>query len=289
MVAPSELGRRTRGEVRVARPFSPATLAKAIWRAAHQAPSSRPPSSSLSGRGRVLVADDTPVNRRVAQGQLAHLGYEPTVVEDGAKALATFRADPRFIAVFLDVRMPGMDGYETAEAIRAFEKETGRRPTALFALTAHEEGGERKRARAAGFDRFLVKPLRIEDFEAVLEPARARMMATPSERDVLSSGMWAELEMLGGDEPDFLTDLVQSFLRTSEQRIAELEHGGDPAEIAHALKGAARQLGAHALADACERLENAPSELGERLPEIQRELGRARKALLDRVGGGAPP
>ncbi|MCB9595215.1 MAG: response regulator [Sandaracinaceae bacterium] len=280
VVSPSELGGRVRTEVRIARPFAPATLAKSVWRAAHQAPSSRPPMSSQTGRGRVLVADDTLVNRRVAAGQLTHLGYDPVVVDDGAAAVAAVTADPRFVGIFLDVRMPVMDGYEAVRAIRAWEKETGMERTPVFALTAHEESGQRRLAAEAGFDRFLVKPMRIEDFELILEGARVRIprAATP-----LTGSAWEELEMLAGEEPGFLDGLVRSFVETSSRRITELEEGGDAAELAHALKGAARQLGATAFADVCEQLESAPDRRDELLPALVRELQRAEEALLARV------
>ncbi|HHH31799.1 MAG TPA: response regulator, partial [Polyangiaceae bacterium] len=123
IVMPSEIGRRTRREVRLARPFSPDRLGAALHRAVNEVSSSRPPTSSIAGKGRVLVADDNLVNRRVVHGQLSHLGFEPVVVSSGTAALeAVTGASTPFLGVFLDLRMPGMNGYETAVAIRAWEK-----------------------------------------------------------------------------------------------------------------------------------------------------------------------
>jgi PAS domain S-box-containing protein len=113
---------------------------------------------------RVLIVDD---NRDAAQS-LADLleisGYEVRVEHDGPAALAAAREElPE--AVLLDIGLPGMDGYEVARRLR--EAARGR-PLLLVALTGYGQEGDRQRARDAGFDHHLVKPVTFETVEALL-------------------------------------------------------------------------------------------------------------------------
>ncbi len=123
----------------------------------------REPSALLPGM-RVLVVDD---NRDAAASLamvLRGLGAETELAHDGAGALAAharFRPD----AVFLDIGMPGMDGYEVARALRASAEA---RSCALVALTGWGQEADRRRAREAGFDHHLVKPARMDTLRELL-------------------------------------------------------------------------------------------------------------------------
>ena len=94
---------------------------------------------------------------------LEGLGQEPRVAYDGASALAAFEAFRPEVA-FVDIAMPGMDGYEVARRIRDLPGYT----PFLVALTGYGQEDDRRRAFAAGFDRHLVKPTSIEALHALL-------------------------------------------------------------------------------------------------------------------------
>ncbi len=117
---------------------------------------------------RVLVVDDNQVNRLVATGMLDHLGIQADVAADGREALAkACGAGAPYDLIFMDCEMPGMDGYETARAIRAGEP-AGRRAV-IIALTAHVLVEAREKSLAADMDDHMGKPLRREELAEKLQ------------------------------------------------------------------------------------------------------------------------
>ena len=112
--------------------------------------------------GKVLLAEDNPVNQKLAQTLLVRLGYSVTVAANGALALEMFTSTS-FDAVLMDMQMPELDGYQATRALR----ERGyTRP--VVALTAHAMIGHREECLAAGCDDYLTKPI---DRKALLEAA----------------------------------------------------------------------------------------------------------------------
>ncbi|HYO67499.1 MAG TPA: response regulator [Archangium sp.] len=94
-------------------------------------------------------------------------GHRVTVVHDGVAALERLGAeDPE--VVFLDIGLPGMDGYEVARRIR--ERSSGAGPR-LVAVTGYGQASDRQRAREAGFDAHLVKPVELEQVRELVADA----------------------------------------------------------------------------------------------------------------------
>jgi CheY-like chemotaxis protein len=139
-------------------------------------PTLTPTAAPRPGGLRVLLAEDHPVNRKVAVSMLEGLGHSVAVAADGSGALAALDAG-EFDAVLMDVQMPVMDGFEATAALRAREAGTGRH-TPVIALTAHAMKGDRERCLASGFDGYLPKPIRRDDLAAAL--AALAPKATPA-------------------------------------------------------------------------------------------------------------
>ena len=104
----------------------------------------------------ILVVDDAPQNRLLADARLSGAGYRVTQAESGEAALRAFENDPPDL-VLLDVRMPGLDGFDTLARLRALPD--GDDVPVVF-LTAFDDDDTHRRALAAGVDDFLSKPLR---------------------------------------------------------------------------------------------------------------------------------
>jgi CheY-like chemotaxis protein len=114
-------------------------------------------------RLRVLVAEDNPVNQRVALRLLEQLGHDVVVAGNGVEALQQLDGEP-FDVVLMDCHMPVMDGFETTRTLR-----TSPRPRVpVFALTASSLPEERARCLECGMDEVLTKPVRRDDLEAAL-------------------------------------------------------------------------------------------------------------------------
>jgi CheY-like chemotaxis protein/two-component sensor histidine kinase len=116
---------------------------------------------------RVLVAEDSPVNQRLAVVMLEKRGCRVVVAGNGREALETL-AKHTFDLVFMDVQMPEIDGLEATARIREEEKGTGRHQ-AVIALTAHAIKGDRERCLAGGMDDYLSKPIRPQDLDEILD------------------------------------------------------------------------------------------------------------------------
>jgi CheY-like chemotaxis protein len=115
---------------------------------------------------RVLVVDDSAINRAVAQGALKLAGVAVTLANDGEQALSRLREQPDgYDVVLMDIQMPVMDGLTAARAIRADPALAGLPVLALSAGVLEEE---RESALAAGMNDFITKPLDLQQLNAVL-------------------------------------------------------------------------------------------------------------------------
>jgi signal transduction histidine kinase/DNA-binding response OmpR family regulator len=117
-------------------------------------------------RPRVLVAEDNPVNQRVAVRMLERLGLGADVASDGREAVQSYSRQP-YAAILMDCQMPELDGFEATAQIRAREG-VGRR-TPIVAMTASAMRGDRERCLEAGMDDYISKPITIESLYAVLD------------------------------------------------------------------------------------------------------------------------
>ncbi len=115
---------------------------------------------------RILVADDSLINQRVASEMLTRMGYDPQVVADGQEALDIV-ARRQFDLVLLDLHMPRVDGLEAARVI-ASTVPSERRPH-LVALTADVADGQRRECEQAGIEDYLYKPITVDQLVAALE------------------------------------------------------------------------------------------------------------------------
>jgi len=110
---------------------------------------------------KVLVAEDNRTNRLVLKKMAAHLNLALDFATNGREAVDKFNAaSSRFDAILMDISMPEMDGYEAAGHIRALEKQSGKSPIPIIALTAHAMAGDSEKAIAAGMDHYLTKPIK---------------------------------------------------------------------------------------------------------------------------------
>ncbi len=114
---------------------------------------------------RVLLVEDNPVNRKLAERILEKLGCDTTTAENGIRALEMLERKD-FDIVFMDVQMPEMDGFTATRHIR----EDGRWPNVpIIAMTAHALKGDRERCLEAGMDDYLSKPLSRETIQEVIQ------------------------------------------------------------------------------------------------------------------------
>ncbi len=115
-------------------------------------------------RGKILIVDDEPTNRVILGAQLRHLGYETVEAGDGREAVTVARREQPDI-VFMDIMMPGMDGYE---ATRLIKQEAGERHVPVIFLTALTAEEDMVKGLEVGGDDFLVKPVSFALLQARL-------------------------------------------------------------------------------------------------------------------------
>jgi signal transduction histidine kinase/ligand-binding sensor domain-containing protein/CheY-like chemotaxis protein/HPt (histidine-containing phosphotransfer) domain-containing protein len=188
------------------------SLRGADWRARTQpiVLSGPLPQTQLSDR--ILLAEDNPVNLKVALGALERLGYKADAVGNGSAAVRAWQSG-RYALILMDCQMPVMDGYQATREIRSLER--GVR-TPIIALTADAMVGTEQHCRDAGMDAYLTKPLDRSLLDAAI---RRHLAAARVEREALNArdGSLAPTSApaaadstaaLAGEQPEALTEAL---------------------------------------------------------------------------------
>ena len=223
-------------------------------------------------QGRVLVVEDHPINREVAQALLEALGLSVQTVSGGKEALALLQLQPKaFDLVLMDIQMPEWDGIESTARIKAV---SALADLPIVALTAHAMSGDRERFLAQGMDDYLCKPLDEAELMTVLKrflPSVAALEAptnaaastndTAAERWQNAGIDWPyALRNLGGNQ-ELLERLLGDFCARHSGALTQLQalsagaESGAEQRMLHTLRGAAAALGAKRLTQAAAELE----------------------------------
>ncbi len=264
---------------------------------------------------RVLLADDSPVNRKVMGEMLKKLGCLTDTVHNGFRAAERVASHPEtYDLVFMDCRMPVMGGAEAARKIRETVKMS--RPMAIIGISADGSRGDREKCLEAGMNDFLIKPVLTDKLIEMLDKycgkpscssssqavARreetegngAKLLRNPA--PVCDRSAWNHervLELSDGDEAT-VDVYLDAFLKDSPEVLRGLseaigERNMDKAiRLAHTMKGDANTIGAERLAAEASKLEQAARENDrdgcvEKLSVVRKEHERLCKLLTFRV------
>lgn len=221
-----------------------------------------------AGRGqslRILLAEDNPINQKVARLQLEKLSHVIEVVPDGQGVLNCDLA--AFDVVLMDCQMPGLDGFETTRRIREREQDNPiDTPAYIIAMTAHSGHDDRAACLEAGMNDFISKPVQQAELSAAFARARGEDSQAESEPlpDDLLIDKAALNQLMPSDDSDGpLRGIVEMYVSQSAGQIMHMreaieQKSNDQLQaIAHQLKGSSANLGARLLATQCARLEAA--------------------------------
>ncbi|MGB5306689.1 MAG: response regulator, partial [Gammaproteobacteria bacterium] len=274
---------------------------------------------------RVLLAEDSPVNQMVALSMLKRIGCQADAVVNGREAVAAVQENDYDI-VLMDCQMPTMDGFEATSEIRRTEAAGPGRHIPVVAVTANAMESDRKKCFDAGMDDYISKPFTQGQLETVLEEwcessisivnpetsgsellmasdtscAEQTAQADPSVAEDTNAAHAAinrdDLETIrqlqDEGEPDLVSQVIMLYLDDTPALLNSLREAvssmdaGNVRMIAHRLKSGSAYLGAAALADLFQQLEDLGqnNELGEAevfLNRIDNEFRAVSAALLD--------
>jgi CheY-like chemotaxis protein len=251
----------------------------------------------MAARARILVVDDNEVNRTVAADLLDRSGYSVVTAGDGLAAVAAVRA-ACFDLILLDMRMPGMDGIETAVAIHAALGS----PPPMLLLTATLIPEDEPRWRRAGLRDCLVKPFRVEQIAPYLTVAPPPVApASGLSGLVARSDLDLDLTLLGRERMIALADLFRRSSGADLERLLALAAAGKTSEVAataHRMAGAAASLHLHPLSALCREIESTArgqdaavlAALVDRVPALwEVSLATLVEALEAAEPGAGPP
>ena len=126
---------------------------------------------------RILLAEDNPVNQKLAKMMLTKAGYKVKVANNGQEAVEKYKTSPGdFDLIFMDIQMPVMDGIAATKAIRRYEEQPVTRNSQpatshipIVAMTAHAMKGDREKCIEAGMDDYITKPIKRDLVFGILE------------------------------------------------------------------------------------------------------------------------
>ena len=231
--------------------------------------------------GHVMLVEDNPVNRQVAQRLLTLIGLSHEHAENGRIAVEKLESGAHFDAVLMDCQMPIMDGYTATRYMRKLQSEGTLPKFPIVAMTANAMVGDREKCIASGMDDYMSKPLNRSLLEQMLQKwlpagATSRTMApapapiarpivamatapTHSDTSPINAQIVNDLmDMMGAE----FADLVRVYLEDSPKALSILERSAAANDLdgliapAHSLKSTSANLGALMLSDMAKRIEH---------------------------------
>ena len=254
------------------KPLAPAELREALELTLDKARGGRSPGELVTRHSLretrlnldVLLAEDNPVNQKLAVHMLQRFGHRVRLVENGREVLEALEEEP-FDVILMDIQMPEMDGVEATRRIREREAREGGF-TPIVAMTAHAMVGDRERFLAAGMDDYVTKPISRDRLRSVLRGI-GRVPADPPDPDPrvpddeADSFDRSELMLRTEGDPELIRTLVDVFAADRPKLLGELEsalEGGDAGGVeraAHTIKGAVAVFGAEPARSRAAKLE----------------------------------
>lgn len=252
---------------------------------------------------RVLLAEDTLTNQKLAEFILAKRGHRVEIAQNGRQALEMLRSAD-FDVVLMDVQMPVMDGFQATTEIRAFPDPV-KAKIPVIAMTAHALKGDAERCLAAGMDAYVSKPIQADEFIELVE------LLGESEPGANSSARHSPVPVSATEEPDkklspvfdlneavnrcfgkyeFFLDMVNCFFCETDEMfrsIQEARRQGNNDEVrtlAHRLKNTVIYLGAQPASQAILEVEKVAKEgdssgMDEALSQLARQLEYLKQSL----------
>ncbi len=258
---------------------------------------------------RILLAEDNPVNQRVALGLLKQIGHTAATVTDNGRQAVEALEKAEYDVVLMDIQMPEMDGLEATREIRRRWPEGPRRPY-IIAMTANAMTGDREKCLEAGMDDYISKPVKANRLKTALEQCcelRAAVAAVASQpmdingvshsvnAAVLNRDSLEALKSLQSEGDDgFLKEMIELFLADTPSRFADMDvalaqgQQQDFVRAVHSIKGASANFGADTLHELCAEVEQMGragqmNESQPKMKELHEEFERVRSALLAEV------
>ena len=258
---------------------------------------------------RILIVDDTPLNLKVIVGLLKHTQIRTETAESGAECIERFKEDEPFDMIFLDYRMPQMDGIETLNRLKELFPEKAAN-TPIVCLTASAVSGDREKMLNAGFTDYLSKPVNIEKMEAMIikylpdEKVKIVDDTDFSGDDELMKLSPAIFSIDGidprtgieycGDAEDYM-EALEIYEASVEKKATDIENAQKNGNtdsfvtMVHSLKSTSKAIGAMELSELAATLEKAGRENDEafvrehtiELIQKYREIGRWLKSVVD--------
>ena len=254
---------------------------------------SLPPAAESAGPPRplkILLAEDSVVNQKLAVGLLSSKGHQVSVVNNGRDAV-TAVAQESFDLILMDVQMPELDGLQATAQIRTHEQGTGRR-VPIIAMTAHAMKGDRERCLEAGMDGYVAKPVRSRELFATIAEITGHAqhdLAANNSPEPTGNRFDASqaLQAVGGDR-ELLKIIADTFRDEAPRLLSDLHTAAERQDVvtvrrlAHTLKGNSRTLGGVAVSEAALRLEELAQQ--EDLSQVTEVLAVMEKECAALVG-----
>jgi len=243
------------------------------------------------GSLRILVAEDNPINQRVATLQLTKLGHRVDICEDGQAVLDSHLED--FDIILMDCQMPVLDGLEATRKLREIELSTkNTRPVYIIAMTANTQEDDRAACLEAGMDDFISKPVQLKELQTALNRS---LGINPESADNNTKNpllATAQIDQLRGNgQDDDFKEIISMYIEQTREQLGALEKAVNEKDLesiiskAHQIKGSSANLGAIQIADLCSQLEDGAkdgniSSSNQLLNEIHGTFDRTKVQLL---------